>query len=87
MDMMKMCGGFCDLVPPEWHWVMAIVMPLLFIALVGIPVANVLHRAGRSLDNSRAYTVAQSHRLVGVCFHQMATTRQTVNLGCYPKIE
>ena len=48
MDMMKMCGGFCDLVPPEWHWVMAIVMPPLFIALVGIPVANVLHRAGRS---------------------------------------
>ena len=27
---------------------MAIVMPLLFILLVGIPVANILHRAGRS---------------------------------------
>jgi hypothetical protein len=27
---------------------MAIVMPLLVIILVGVPVANVLHRAGRS---------------------------------------
>jgi len=27
---------------------MAFVMPLLFILLVGIPVANILHRAGRS---------------------------------------
>ena len=34
--------------PPEWHLVMAFVMPLLFILLVGIPVANILHRAGRS---------------------------------------
>jgi hypothetical protein len=27
---------------------MAIVMPILMILLVGIPVANILHRAGRS---------------------------------------
>jgi hypothetical protein len=27
---------------------MAIVMPLLMIILVGVPVANILHRAGRS---------------------------------------
>ena len=39
---------FCNAVPPEWHWVMAIVMPLLFIILIGVPVASVLHRAGRS---------------------------------------
>ncbi len=39
---------FCALIPPEWIGVMAIVMPLLFIAIVGIPVANILHRAGRS---------------------------------------
>ena len=40
--------GVCTLVPPEWLWFMAIVMPLLVIILVGVPVANVLHRAGRS---------------------------------------
>jgi hypothetical protein len=48
MDMMSVCGSFCDLIPSNWHWVMAIVMPLLFIVIVGVPVANVLHRAGRS---------------------------------------
>ena len=40
--------GVCRLVPPEWQWFMAIVMPLLVIILLGVPVANVLHRAGRS---------------------------------------
>jgi hypothetical protein len=40
--------GVCNLIPPEWLWFMAIVMPLLAIILVGVPVANVLHRAGRS---------------------------------------
>jgi hypothetical protein len=38
----------CQVVPTEWHWVMPIVMPLLFITIVGVPVANILHRAGRS---------------------------------------
>lgn len=38
----------CGLIPPEWMWVMAIVMPLLFIVIVGVPFANILHRAGRS---------------------------------------
>jgi hypothetical protein len=38
----------CSAVPPEWQWLMAIVMPLLIVILVGVPVANVLHRAGRS---------------------------------------
>ena len=48
--MQKFCEQFgpCSAIPPEWHWVMAIVMPLLFILLVGIPVANILNRAGRS---------------------------------------
>jgi hypothetical protein len=27
---------------------MAIVMPLLFIVIIGVPVANILHKAGRS---------------------------------------
>jgi hypothetical protein len=40
--------GICGAVPAEWHWVMPIVMPLLFIILVAVPVANVVHRAGRS---------------------------------------
>ena len=40
--------GPCSAIPPEWHWVMAIAMPLLMIILVGVPVANILHRAGRS---------------------------------------
>jgi hypothetical protein len=40
--------GPCSVIPPEWHWIMAIVMPLLMIILVGVPVANILHRAGRS---------------------------------------
>jgi hypothetical protein len=38
----------CNAVPAQWHWLMAIAMPLLFIILVGVPVPNVLHRAGRS---------------------------------------
>jgi hypothetical protein len=38
----------CSAVPAEWHWLMAIVMPLLIIILVGVPIANVLHRTGRS---------------------------------------
>jgi hypothetical protein len=48
--MQDLCRQFwiCDAVPVEWHWVMPIVMPLLVIVLVGVPVANVLHRAGRS---------------------------------------
>ena len=39
--------GPCSAIPPEWHWVV-VAMPLLMIILVGVPVANILHRAGRS---------------------------------------
>jgi hypothetical protein len=48
--MQNFCEQFgpCSAIPAEWHWVMAIVMPLLMIILVGVPVANILHRAGRS---------------------------------------
>ena len=48
--MESFCNQFwpCQMVPTEWHWVMPIVMPLLFIIIVGVPVANILHRAGRS---------------------------------------
>jgi len=40
--------GICGAVPPEWQWIVAIVMPLLVIIVVAVPVANILHRAGRS---------------------------------------
>jgi hypothetical protein len=39
---------FCEAMPPEWHWVMPLGMPLLLIIIVAVPVANILHRAGRS---------------------------------------
>jgi len=48
--MQNFCEQFgpCSVIPAEWHWVMAIAMPLLMIILAGVPVANILHRAGRS---------------------------------------
>ena len=48
--MPEMCRQFwpCTAVPPEWLWLVPIVMPLLAIVLVGVPVASILHRAGRS---------------------------------------
>jgi len=39
---------FCSLVPAEWHWLMAAVMPLLLVVLFATPLASILHRAGRS---------------------------------------
>src|ERR1700746_2270287 len=49
-QMENFCNQFwlCNAMPPEWHWVMAIIMPLLFIIIVGVPISNILHRAGRS---------------------------------------
>jgi hypothetical protein len=46
----NLCRQFwmCSVVPVEWHWVIAALMPLLVIILVAVPVANVLHRTGRS---------------------------------------
>ena len=38
----------CSAVPPEYFWVMPVIMPLLALILVGVPVASILHRAGRS---------------------------------------
>lgn len=48
--MPQMCQQFwpCSAVPPEHLWLMPAVMPLVALLLVGVPVANVLHRAGRS---------------------------------------
>jgi hypothetical protein len=39
---------FCGAMPSEWHELTAFLMPVLVIIAVGLPVANVLHRAGRS---------------------------------------
>jgi hypothetical protein len=46
----QVCQQFwpCRAVPPDWLWLMPIVMPVLAIVLVGVPVASILHRAGRS---------------------------------------
>ena len=38
----------CGAVSPEWHWAMALLMPLTAVILVAVPVARILHRAGRS---------------------------------------
>ena len=48
--MENLCRQFwgCTVVPAELHWLMTTVMPLLVIILVAVPVATVLHRAGRS---------------------------------------
>jgi hypothetical protein len=48
--MPQMCQQFwpCSAVPPEYLWLMPIIMPLLAIVLLGVPVASILHRAGRS---------------------------------------
>ena len=48
--MENLCRQFwvCTMVPAEWHWFIATVMPLVVIVLVAIPVANVLNRVGRS---------------------------------------
>jgi len=48
--MPQMCQQFwpCSAVPLEWLWLMPIVMPLFAVILVGVPVAAILHHAGRS---------------------------------------
>jgi hypothetical protein len=50
MESLIVCplGGYCDLVPTTWHWVMPPVMFFLLILVFGVPIAHVLHRSGRS---------------------------------------
>jgi hypothetical protein len=73
---------FCNVMPPEWHWVMPLGMPLLLIIIVAVPVANILHRAGRS----RWWTIlafvppVNLIGLWGVRVHPMAQPR----LGRWP---
>ena len=50
MDILTICpgGNFCELVPSSWHWIMPPVMFLLLLGVLGVPIAHVLHRSGRS---------------------------------------
>ena len=50
MDAQKFCTemGFCDLVPTGWHWIMPPIMLIVLIVVVGVPVARILRRSGRS---------------------------------------
>jgi hypothetical protein len=48
MDSLCRQLGICGGLPAEWQWVVMMVMPLVLIALVAVPVAHVLHRAGHS---------------------------------------
>jgi hypothetical protein len=45
-----MCQQFwpCSAVPPEYVWLMPVIMPLLALILIGVPVSSILHRAGHS---------------------------------------
>jgi len=50
MDATIVCpvGALCDIVPASWHWFMPPVVFLLLLFIVGIPIAQVLHKSGRS---------------------------------------
>jgi hypothetical protein len=60
-------------------WVMAIVMPLLFIIIVGVPISHILHRAQPVVDNSGICAAAKSDWLMDICVHPMAEPRQLAN--------
>jgi hypothetical protein len=64
--------GPCSAIPAEWHWLMATAMPLLILILLGVPVSNILHRAGRS----RWWTILAFIPLVNlICLWVFAFTR------------
>jgi hypothetical protein len=81
--MPQVCQQFwpCRAVPPEWLW-MPIVMPLLAIVLVGVPVASILHRAGRKhlapcrpqplVDADRVHSPDKSDRPLALCLQPLA---------------
>ena len=50
MDFTSFCapGNFCDLIPGSWIWIMPWLMPILVLVVFGVPIAQVLHRAGHS---------------------------------------
>lgn len=47
--------SFCEqfspcysLLPQQWHWLFAAIVPIAAVTLIAVPVAKILHRAGRS---------------------------------------
>jgi hypothetical protein len=48
IDITRYCGGFCDLIPPQYHLIMVPIMGALLIVLLGVPIARVIHRSGHS---------------------------------------
>jgi hypothetical protein len=50
MDIIEICTerDFCDFIPSGWLWIMPLVMASLFLIVFGVPIAQILHRAGRS---------------------------------------
>jgi hypothetical protein len=48
IDIIQYCGGVCDFIPLEYHLAMMPIMAALFIILLGVPIARVIHRSGHS---------------------------------------
>lgn len=42
----RQSSSISNLIPPDWHWVMHILMPIVFLIIIGVPVAKVLQQAG-----------------------------------------
>jgi hypothetical protein len=65
---------FCNAMPPEWHWVMPLGMPLLLIIIVAVPVAKYPASSWTEpmVDDPRVCAAGKSDRLMGVCVHPMA---------------
>jgi hypothetical protein len=50
MDFANICGsaGYCDVILRDWFWAVTIFMPLLVLMVFGIPIVQILRRAGHS---------------------------------------
>ena len=50
MDYLYICRGvgFCDFIPSSWLWIRPLVMATVFLIVIGVPISQILHRAGRS---------------------------------------
>ena len=73
---------FCNAMPPEWHWVMPLGMPLLLIIHSGSTGGEYPASSWPQpmVDNSCVCAAAKSDRVMGVCVHPMAQPR----LGRWP---
>jgi hypothetical protein len=70
---------FCEAMPPEWHWVIPLGMPLLLLIIVAgeYPASS---WPQPMVDNPRVCAAGKSDRLMGVCVHPMAQP----HLGRWP---